>query len=253
MERKRIKIAAVQRRNSGIWDETFNPQGTARVYVDGAPLMSYLAPEGTITSLADCFNHDLIATIDVTDPSNASRLSTIDDGTDNPDVYKVTGTIASGMSGRPDGLYTDEINERDVEDLRMSAHKLSKKDILNDMLVKLDDNDIRGKESMDLVNIGKKLGVVVPLGTSGESDDVHTYYPSVLLEDGIYKMWYGGHDGSHYRIHYAESTDTILIGDKSGWIDDEALSTDRLTQIEFNETNDKVVKGLLSIKTPYFV
>jgi len=146
MERKRIKIAAVQRRNAGIWHESFNPEGCARVYVDGAAIMSYLAPEGTITSMADCFDHDLIATVDITDPTNASRLSSLDDGTDNGDTYKITGTMVSKVSGRPDGLYADEINERDVEDLRMSAHKRNYDELREEFARKAVAGEIRGKE-----------------------------------------------------------------------------------------------------------
>ncbi len=54
-----------------------------------------------------------------------------------------------------------------------------------------------------------KLGSVVPLGSSGSSDDRHTGYPYVIKEDSIYKMWYDGHDGTEWKIHYATSTDGI--------------------------------------------
>ncbi|MBC8236139.1 hypothetical protein H8E77_41865, partial [bacterium] len=50
---------------------------------------------------------------------------------------------------------------------------------------------------------------VLDLGASGAWDDVHVYTPSVLFEDGTYKMWYTGYDGSHSRIGYAISTDGI--------------------------------------------
>ena len=141
-----LPIALVQRRNAGIWHETFNPEGCARVYSDGAAIMSYLAPEGTISSMADCFDHDLIATIDITDPTKASKLSSLDDGTDNGDTYKITGTIVSEMSGRPDGIYVDEINERDVEDLRMSAHERNYDELREEFARKAVAGEIRGKE-----------------------------------------------------------------------------------------------------------
>jgi predicted GH43/DUF377 family glycosyl hydrolase len=54
-----------------------------------------------------------------------------------------------------------------------------------------------------------KHGVVVPLGASGSTDDVHTYTPAVIKDNGTYKMWYAGKNGSNGRIHYATSTDGI--------------------------------------------
>ena len=53
----------------------------------------------------------------------------------------------------------------------------------------------------------KKYGVVVPLGADGSSENADVFYPSVILDGNTYKMWYGGFDGSHARIHYATSTD----------------------------------------------
>ena len=52
-----------------------------------------------------------------------------------------------------------------------------------------------------------KQGLVIPLGSSGEADDYHASYPSVLFEDEEYKMWYSGYDGVQWRIMYANSTD----------------------------------------------
>jgi hypothetical protein len=54
-----------------------------------------------------------------------------------------------------------------------------------------------------------KHGVVVPLGASGSTDDVSAYSPTVIKDNGTYKMWYSGNDGSNGRIHYATSTDGI--------------------------------------------
>ena len=143
-----LPIALIQRRNMGIFHMTFNPEGCARAYVDGKAVMSYKAPDGTINSKADCFNHTLIATIDITDPTNASRLSNLDDGSDDADKYKQTGLIESKMSGRFDGLYVDEINERDVEDLRMSAHDRNHEELMDEAVKKAVAGEIRGKEKL---------------------------------------------------------------------------------------------------------
>ncbi len=50
----------------------------------------------------------------------------------------------------------------------------------------------------------------VPLGTSGKGDSAGILYESVILDDGVYKMWYSGYDGTNYRIYYATSTDGLI-------------------------------------------
>jgi predicted GH43/DUF377 family glycosyl hydrolase len=49
---------------------------------------------------------------------------------------------------------------------------------------------------------------IIPLGKPGEWDAVQTSNPSVLYEDGRFRMWYQGVDERNcYRIGYAESED----------------------------------------------
>ncbi len=50
----------------------------------------------------------------------------------------------------------------------------------------------------------------VPLGTNTKGDDANTYFPSVILEGGTYKMWYAGNDGTNIRIYYATSPDGLV-------------------------------------------
>ena len=52
-----------------------------------------------------------------------------------------------------------------------------------------------------------KQGIVMSPGGVFDSDDVRT--PYVLNDGGTYKMWYGGSDGSNYRVMYATSIDGI--------------------------------------------
>jgi len=52
-------------------------------------------------------------------------------------------------------------------------------------------------------------GKVLDVGASGKFDDNKIDNPSVLLIDGIYKMWYTGHDGATKRIGLAHSTDRV--------------------------------------------
>jgi predicted GH43/DUF377 family glycosyl hydrolase len=50
---------------------------------------------------------------------------------------------------------------------------------------------------------------VLNLGASGTWDDAHVLTGKVIKENGVYKMWYAGHDGSRWRIGYATSTDGV--------------------------------------------
>lgn len=50
---------------------------------------------------------------------------------------------------------------------------------------------------------------VLTPGSSGEWDDAGFAGQSVLYNEGIYKMWYGASDGTHFRIGYATSPDGI--------------------------------------------
>jgi predicted GH43/DUF377 family glycosyl hydrolase len=50
---------------------------------------------------------------------------------------------------------------------------------------------------------------ILNLGSSGTWDDTRVSTPSVIFEDGVYKMWYAGYDGATYRIGYATSEDGI--------------------------------------------
>ena len=48
-----------------------------------------------------------------------------------------------------------------------------------------------------------KLGVVLPLGASGEFDDTFCYYPAPLLRDGRTWLYHSGYDGAKVRIGLA--------------------------------------------------
>ena len=52
-----------------------------------------------------------------------------------------------------------------------------------------------------------KHGVVIPLGASGDFDDVQIYYPAVLERGGRTWMYYSGHAGANVRIGLAVSED----------------------------------------------
>jgi predicted GH43/DUF377 family glycosyl hydrolase len=63
--------------------------------------------------------------------------------------------------------------------------------------------------STDGINWTKYSDPVLDIGEPGSLDDSHVYAPSVIYDEGMYKMWYTAHDGSHTRIAYATSPDGI--------------------------------------------
>ncbi|KKP85160.1 MAG: Laminin G sub domain 2, partial [candidate division CPR3 bacterium GW2011_GWE2_35_7] len=59
-------------------------------------------------------------------------------------------------------------------------------------------------------------GCLFTKAVNGNWDDAHTYYPYVIKDETIYKMWYTGHDGSNVRIGYATSNDGLTWTRNSG-------------------------------------
>ncbi|MCK4265909.1 MAG: M28 family peptidase, partial [Thermoplasmata archaeon] len=55
----------------------------------------------------------------------------------------------------------------------------------------------------------QKHGIVLYHGVAGDADSVYAQYPSVIYEDGEYKMWYTGNNGATQRIMYANSSDGL--------------------------------------------
>ena len=54
-----------------------------------------------------------------------------------------------------------------------------------------------------------KHGIVVDLGSSGDTDEAMVHHCSVIKDGSTFKMWYAGRDASVYRLHYATSSDGI--------------------------------------------
>jgi len=116
-----LPIALVQRRNQGAFDDVFNAEGSSNyLNVDGETVTSFYDTDNKATSIADTFN-----------------------------PTKVTAGNIGTTSGRPDYLFYDEINERDVEDLRMSAHKVTDvQGYLYDQFNNAIKGQIRGKDKL---------------------------------------------------------------------------------------------------------
>lgn len=107
-----VPIALVHRRNQGAYHPVWNPNGTKTYHNHGIDATQFWYED--ITG----------GTYSATIPENIAfqmlpHVVSYDSPTDN------AGNISSGVSGRPDGLYYDEINERDIIDMRMNANKIN--------------------------------------------------------------------------------------------------------------------------------
>lgn len=127
-----LPLSVVSRRNTGVFDTIFNPNGSAR-FRDGLRLV------------ADYDTSDDIIGFALMDSANATLASSTT-GATWEDKYKIMmnwlfnrhttlesygnasgfiigGDMNSGISGRYDALYYDEVNEVDVKDLRIDINK----------------------------------------------------------------------------------------------------------------------------------
>lgn len=127
-----IPVALIQRRNQGAYHPVYNPEGCAKfLNVDNSTAAFWYDTDRTITSTGDCF------------------------------TFNTGGSIASAVSGRPDGLYYDQIATRDIRDLRNDANRIEDKDrYLEKHFRRLVAGQIRGWEQ------GSHLRMVSHNGTS---------------------------------------------------------------------------------------
>ena len=136
-----LPLALIQRRNDGVYNKLFNPEGTAQAYdKKNSRLLNfgeYALDDSFLKSLEDCFDISKMAAT----TSSGSVVPADDSGA----KYR-SGYIMSKISGHETGLFADEINERDVEDLRMLAKKKPYNEILDEYLQKAIKGTIRGRE-----------------------------------------------------------------------------------------------------------
>lgn len=127
-----LPLAVVSRRNTGVFDTIFNPNGSAR-FRDGLRLVAdYDATDDIIGfALMDRENATLASstTGSTWDEKYDIMMTWLFDRTtvltayDNAEGFVIGGDMDSGISGRYDGLYYDEVNEVDVKDLRIDVNK----------------------------------------------------------------------------------------------------------------------------------
>jgi len=191
-----LPIALVQKRNDGIWHPIYNDEGTALAYKDGVAMsIADIYSDTTyITSLEDCFNPDKIAVVNKSDSSDFTSLTDYNNGSVSQDDYAITGYIISGMSGRPDGLYADEVNECDVEDLRLDANKRPLKEEHDRYRRLAEIGQLRGKEEYS------KLKTIDVTLTSLSTIASWRGDANYLLYDRIYNFDYIDYEISGYIV-----------------------------------------------------
>ena len=194
-----IYIALVQRRNDGAFDPVHNPEGSA-VFSDGK---EWFKTEDSHNNINDCF------------------------------ANKGDGDIENAKSGRPDGLFYDEINERDVKDLRMSAHKKPLMELLTEYQENAANGNIRGKEierkitteayvrtrggagDANYINFtfsdkkGNRLRVPLDLTNDGNQDS-KTYGIKFKFLTGEYKDIDGGNGPGIIHARYIRSNGSVF-------------------------------------------
>ena len=160
-----LPITLVHRRNQGAYHPVYNPNGTAyekSITTSGSDKW-YASSNGcnNIVNISQCF----------TLRSSGENLT---------GYMSVTGSIASTYSGRPDGLFYDQVHESDILDLRNSSKKVEDYNrLINREFNKLVAGAYRGKEGEKLVMPCPTIMTVQPNTWStatGYSSTVRTVY-----------------------------------------------------------------------------
>ena len=205
-----IPIALVQRRNDGAFDPVYNPEGSG-TFTDGK---EWFETADSHNNLTDCFNN------------------------------KANGYIGT-VSGRPDGLFVDEVNERDVEDLRFSVKNKSNRELLEEYNNKAINAKLRGKEKTQKirkVQFWLSSNADVSLKDGGvfiwREDEKYRYYLNSNIAEFKYytnKALKGNLYNNHFRKMIVDYTD------ENGVI----AETDTVTEYAYGDQlrNRKVYPG----------
>lgn len=204
----------VQRRNPGIYHESYNPQGTAMVFNLGVAKFAHEV--ASIASVADCFNPAFIAVVstpaaeslpNTVAPVTVDSLARLQSGAITGFVQ--TGSCLSCWSGRPDKDYYDSIYAHDVEDRRMNANKVG------DYKYFLEDQLNRAISARTKGSLVKK--VFKPAGRP----IIKTGIASIEPYSGPY----------NWRINFASKTSEANTGDIHGVMSATDKSSSRWTNV----------------------
>ena len=151
-----LPLTVVSRRNTGVFDTIFNPNGSAR-FRDGLRLVADYDSSDDIIGFAlmDIANATLASSTTGATWEDKYKImmdwlfdrDTVLASYNNDKGFVIGGDMNSGISGRYDGLYYDEVNEVDVNDLRVDVNKqLDLNYVLNQEFNKFILGDQRGWE-----------------------------------------------------------------------------------------------------------
>ncbi len=151
-----LPLTVVSRRNTGVFDTIFNPNGSAR-FRDGLRLVADYDETDDIIGFAlmDIANATLASSTTGATWEDKYKImmnwlfdrETVLESYNNDLGFVIGGDMNSGISGRYDGLYYDEVNEVDVNDLRIDVNKqLDLNYVLNQEFNKFILGDQRGWE-----------------------------------------------------------------------------------------------------------
>lgn len=186
-----IPLFAINRRNAGAYHPVFNPMGAAMSTTTANVAVEWYESNRNYTSIADCFS------------------------------YKTSGNLLSSQSGRPDGLFYDIIDERDILDLRYDSNvTVDYNRVVDDLFFKYLKKSLRGwggvphmsapvSGTLDTITLSSIFGTqctqLTFIGESLTSSGTRTSIEGVgFISDGL----------RYYRVVSSiVSTDTVLILD----------------------------------------
>ena len=168
-----LPIALVHRRNQGMYHNVYNPNGT-KLASDG---LDCFRTTISFTSIGDCF-----------DPAK---------------LLTGSGYIGT-VSGRPDGLFYDQVHEGDITDLRNSSKKVEDYNrLISREFNKLVAGTTRGKEGE--WHVSKSYGNGTNLLYDYNTGVIRFYTPSTLsvnlqIGDTINVSYFDGVSYTHDRV-----------------------------------------------------
>lgn len=183
-----LPIDLVHRRNQGMYHPVYNPNGTKKA-VDGN--FWYNTTE-TFTSISDCFN---------------------------PSKLLATSGYIGSVSGRPDGLFYDQVHDGDITDLRNSSKKVEDYNrLISREFNKLVAGSARGKEGESDIVIIRTFTKTSTFGQDnnrfyfGISSAIYLQQSFLPKENNSYYLL--GNNGSVYSVNQVinqSATGTLYI------------------------------------------
>ena len=229
-----IPIALVHRRNKGTFHPLYNPNGASR--------WKHVASFNTYGDwyMGDPMN-DILTTVDAITPHGA------EDG-----EHGYSGGAIGSDSGRPDGLFYDEVHESDITDLRMNSKKVSDLSrLLDKEFNRAISGETRGSEGEWELYKVKSIEITERNYSSGSS--ILPPGATWLFNPSFTNQSFGGSkleivddhkvfvssDGQYYEVFYIENNGFIWLHPKHGNV---ASEFDLVTEYEIIFTRESTRK-----------